>query len=234
MAIGDINDPQSFNRYAYARMNPSSFTDPSGQVVSPVVIGLVEEAKSRAIEEFSNYAYDRSYAGEGLSADAWNLAGDAASLAYWYLNDAPLWVQAGGAVISGGAGAAVASSKVGKKVVKEAVEEAAEVAAQQAARGGRQTYEIGEGVRRAKATDIVTNGNGSVNAKVLVGDKVVETKDIPCCDLLSPKESIDVTSTRKKFERWQSIVEGAKDGTLPPIEVRPGTRGTPISDVEFE
>ncbi len=149
VAIGDISDPQSFNRYAYARMNPSSFVDPSGQVVSPVVIGLVEEAKSRAIEEFSNYAYDRSYAGEGLSADAWNLAGDAASLAYWYLNDAPLWVQAGGAVISGGAGAAVASGKIGKKVVNEAVEEAAEVAAQQAARGGPGARHIGDAVAEA-------------------------------------------------------------------------------------
>ena len=35
-------------------------------------------------------------------------------------------------------------------------------------------------------------------------------------------------------KRFSSVVEGVKEGETPPIEVTPGSDGTPISEVELE
>ena len=64
---------------------------------------------------------------------------------------------------------------------------------------------------------------------------LVENKDIPVGDLLSPhKDKIDVSSSPGAAKRFSSVVEGVREGKTPPIEVTPGSTGTPIRDVEFE
>jgi hypothetical protein len=98
------------------------------------------------------------------------------------------------------------------------------------------TFEIQDGVRRAKATDILTDGQGTVRANVRdSAGNLTETTDIPVGDLLSPHKSTnDVSSSPGAAKRFSSVVEGVREGATPPIEVTPGSTGTPIRDVEFE
>ena len=102
------------------------------------------------------------------------------------------------------------------------------------AKGAERTFEIIDGVRRSKAAELAHRQ--TVRAEVVVGNRVVETLDIPLASLRSPsKSAIDVSSSRRQFERWQSVLDGTKRGDpLPPITVQPGSRGPSIFDVFFE
>jgi hypothetical protein len=99
--------------------------------------------------------------------------------------------------------------------------------------GGSDTFEIIDGVRRAKAADLA--GQDTIRATVMQGDVATGEVDVPISQLLSPKEAIDVSSSPAQFGRWQSIMEGTQQGArLPNIQITPGTSGTPISGVGFE
>jgi hypothetical protein len=100
--------------------------------------------------------------------------------------------------------------------------------------GGARTFEIVDGVRRAKAAELA--GQTSIRANVEVGGRVVETLDVPLSSLRSPfKSAIDITSNPGTMGRFQNILNGTRAGDpLPPITVQPGTRGPSIFDIFFE
>ena len=93
--------------------------------------------------------------------------------------------------------------------------------------GMAQTYEITDGVRRAKAADIA--GHDTIWAEV--GNSSKEEK-IPVRALLSPKKVIDVSSQRE-LARWDSIKRwmARQPDLFPPIHIAPGSNGTPIEEV---
>jgi hypothetical protein len=100
--------------------------------------------------------------------------------------------------------------------------------------GGSLSFEIVDGVRRAKAAELA--GHTSIPANVEVGGRVVETIDVPLSSLYSPfKSAIDITSSPSAMQRFQSVLNGTRSGDpLPPITVQPGSRGPSIFDVFFE
>ena len=89
------------------------------------------------------------------------------------------------------------------------------------------TYQIRDGVRRAKAAHLL--GLETIWAEV--GDSGIERK-VLVSSLLSPKKQIDLRKP-EQLERWLSIMNGMAEepDLLPPIIVLPGWRGTPIADV---
>ena len=89
------------------------------------------------------------------------------------------------------------------------------------------TYEIVDGVRRAKAADLA--GHDTIWA-VVDGD--AHEQKVPVHTLLSPKRVIDITTPRE-LKRWRNVVEGMREepDLLPPIVIRPGSNGIPIRDV---
>jgi len=96
------------------------------------------------------------------------------------------------------------------------------------------TYEIDDGVRRSKATEI--NGKETINANIMEDGKIIENKDIPVNSLLSPhKDSLDLAEgTGANMDRYMDVQEAIQNGDkLPPIQVRQGSNGTPIKDVDF-
>jgi len=88
-----------------------------------------------------------------------------------------------------------------------------------------QTFEIRDGVRRAKAADIA--GRETIWAQI--GESKQEQK-VPIRSLLSPKSQLDVSRQR---ERWINIKRqmAEEPDLLPPIHIEPGSAGTPIHDV---
>jgi hypothetical protein len=93
-----------------------------------------------------------------------------------------------------------------------------------------EAFEIGEGVRRAKAADML--GHGNISAQILREGKADEFVNLPLASLRSPKEAIDASSFIDA-ERMANVLEGTRSGTVPPIIVRPGSRGLPIKDVKI-
>jgi RHS repeat-associated protein len=94
------------------------------------------------------------------------------------------------------------------------------------------TYEILDGVRRAKAAEKM--GHKTIPAKIFDkwGNEIGRT-DIPIDKLRSPKDSIDV-GRQVDMDRWLKTWEQTKAGsTPPPIDIRPGSQGIPIKDVGF-
>jgi RHS repeat-associated protein len=100
--------------------------------------------------------------------------------------------------------------------------------------GAGQTFEIVDGLRRAKAAELA--GKTTVAAEVRVGGRVVGTMDIPLDSLRSPfKSAIDVSSHPSQMSRFKSILDATRAGdSLPPISVQPGGRGSSISDIVFK
>lgn len=96
------------------------------------------------------------------------------------------------------------------------------------------TFEVLDGVRRAKAAELA--GRMTITAEVRVGGRIVETVEVPLSSLRSPfKSAIDVSSRPQQMQRFQDIVRGTTAGDpLPPITVQPGSRGPSISDIFFE
>ena len=94
------------------------------------------------------------------------------------------------------------------------------------------TYEIIDGVRRAKAAEKL--GHKTIPGKIFDewGNEIGRT-DIPIDKLRSPKDFIEVDK-QVHMDRWTKTWEQTKAGsTPPPIEVTPGSKGTPIKDVGF-
>jgi hypothetical protein len=100
-----------------------------------------------------------------------------------------------------------------------------------AANSADELFEIGEGVRRSKAAEILKKE--SIPARIIREGQAEELRDLPLTSLRSPREVIDA-STLTDAERMASVLEGTRKGTVPPIDVRPGSRGTPIKDVKIK
>jgi len=99
--------------------------------------------------------------------------------------------------------------------------------------GGAQTFEILDGVRRAKAADLV--GNSTIPAEIIGADgRLIGTQNVPINQLLSPKPSIDV-STVDYWDRFMNTLNQTKAGSVPPpIKITPGVNGTPIPNVPLD
>jgi hypothetical protein len=118
--------------------------------------------------------------------------------------------------------------------VRESIEEASSVLAKEgggAANSADELFEIGEGVRRSKAAEILKKE--SIPARIIREGQADELRDLPLTSLRSPREVINA-STLTDAERMASVLEGTRKGTVPPIDVRPGSRGTPIKDVKIK
>lgn len=98
-----------------------------------------------------------------------------------------------------------------------------------ASNGGKEIFEIADGVRRVKAAEMC--GQSSVKAMNNAG-KVFE---VPIKNLRSPfKSSIDV-STPMNQARFSRILNGIRNGDqLPPIYVNSGNRGISVFKITFK
>lgn len=91
-----------------------------------------------------------------------------------------------------------------------------------------QSYEIDEGVRRAKAAWLC--GHETIAAQI---DGLGEVIQVLISALLSPKTRIEDNGPRGGS--WGTIYRMTQRGAaLPPIIINPGTLGTPIAEVEVE
>jgi hypothetical protein len=90
-------------------------------------------------------------------------------------------------------------------------------------------FEIIDGVRRAKAADLL----GHHRIWAVVDDAGAE-QQVPVRSLLSPKQAIDVSTPRER-QRWLNVRSGMADepDLLPPIIVRRGSSGVPIRDLRI-
>ena len=96
------------------------------------------------------------------------------------------------------------------------------------------TFEIVDGLRRAKAADLL--GYTTINAHILdTESKIIDTRELSLDLLRSPyKESIDV-SHRRKMDRFMEILNEIRSGfSPPPIIVQLGNRGLKISEVKLD
>ena len=155
--------------------------------------------------------------GSAVAGGALLLAGGAALI--------PFVSGAGGAAAAGGGAAAV----VAEPEIEEGIE-ALEGEAPAIGDAGAQTYRILDGVRRAKAADIL--GNPTVPARILDSQqRFVTQQDIPISQLLSPKPLIDLSLSRY-VDRFMDTLSLTRAGSIPPpITIIPGTYGTPIRNV---
>jgi hypothetical protein len=110
----------------------------------------------------------------------------------------------------------------------------AEFAGFDAAKGGGQSFEILDGVRRAKANQLL--GNQTVPANIFNAEgKLVGQGNIAVDALRSPNKSVIDMSTQTDVNRYMRIQNGLQQGnTLPPINVTPGSRGVRIEDIIFD
>jgi RHS repeat-associated protein len=107
----------------------------------------------------------------------------------------------------------------------------AEIKGLVAVKGGAETFEILNGVRRAKAAHIA--GQTTIEAEVHVGGRVISRSSIPIDALRSPKASISTAGAG--LDRWQDTVRQTMSGSrAPAITVTPGSRGTPIPHVSID
>jgi hypothetical protein len=98
-----------------------------------------------------------------------------------------------------------------------------------AGRAGEMTYEIMDGVRRAKAAEIA--GHEMIRAELYgPGGKII---DVPIKSLLSPKATIDTTLSPAELPRWLNTLRQTLSGSKPPpIQIQPGSVGTLIPKVD--
>lgn len=103
-------------------------------------------------------------------------------------------------------------------------------------RGGEQTHQIVDGVRRSKATEIAAQqgvGTGRISAQVVEGGRITGTIEVDAASLLSPKSSISTAGSG--LDRWLNTLRRTLGGSKPPpILVQPGSTGTPIKNVLIE
>jgi hypothetical protein len=94
------------------------------------------------------------------------------------------------------------------------------------------TYEIVDGVRRAKAAQM--SGLEAIPARIDDGTGALgPVLELQITSLRSPKDDIDI-STTAKFQRFKNTFDKTRRGSLPPpIIVVRGGGGRLISDVGF-
>jgi RHS repeat-associated protein len=247
--IPNIFEPQSLNRYSYVRNNPLKYTDPTGHWEWPAWtynwipdsvanylgggaseprpgIGTAPNSNLRMLQEELG-GYDAS----GLHT--------AANVAQTAVNLTPVGTFNSAYTAGTGNNAISPDQKVSRGERMQAGAETAASAlpfvgtAGKAEKEAAETFEIIDGVRRAKAADLV--GKKTITAQILDGEgKVVSERNIPLDALRSPnKSSIDMTSqtAADRFMRVQKATQ--KGDKLPPIQVTPGNRGVNVKDVQF-
>jgi RHS repeat-associated protein len=147
--------------------------------------------------------------------------------------------------------ATVAATPAGQQIAEEtaevleaagpAVESELEVVAERATTAGSQgisrladvTYQIIDGVRRAKAASEL--GQETLAAEVQVAGRTVASGQVSVSSLLSWTKTVIDVSTPTNLQRWLSVLNGTRAGDpLPPIIIQPGTTGTPIPLVGFK
>lgn len=98
----------------------------------------------------------------------------------------------------------------------------------------RETFEILDGVRRAKSYELL--GKPAIPAEVIdENGHTVARRDVPVDSLrVTTKRSIDV-STQKEWERFMKTFNEVKAG-LPtrPILVTPGVEGLTIREIQLD
>jgi hypothetical protein len=93
------------------------------------------------------------------------------------------------------------------------------------------TYVIIEGVRRAKAAELL---GWTDIACVLRGDSTGRTFDASLADLRSRRLTVEV-DTVKKHARFQDLFQAMQAGRqIPPLVVARGKVGIPIANVQFD
>ena len=121
----------------------------------------------------------------------------------------------------------------GSKALSRAVGgSAAEGGAEALGGSGSQTFEILDGVRRAKAAQL--SGLETIPAEVDVGGRTVAATDVPLTALRSPKSVIDTVTQPNGLQRWFDTLQLTAGGsTPPPIRITLGANGTPIDLVRI-
>ena len=106
------------------------------------------------------------------------------------------------------------------------------VAQRVAGRGGQGLFRIVDGLRRAKAVEML--GGHSISAEVHIGGRVVQRLELSLDLLRAPRAVIDA-STPSAALRFSNILEATRAGaTLPPIIVTPGATGLRLLDVTLK
>jgi hypothetical protein len=123
--------------------------------------------------------------------------------------------------VEGGAGAGISNDGIGA---------ISEDSALPSTSGG--AYEILDGVRRSKAAEI--KGDTHIDAHIVSKDgQTIGKGKLPLDALRSPKKAIDTSGAG--LDRWLDTLRKTMSGSkAPPIQVTPGSKGTPIKDVEIE
>ena len=85
-----------------------------------------------------------------------------------------------------------------------------------------ETFEILDGVRRAKAHELL--GKDVIRAEIVgVAGQSLGIRDVPIENLLVPSKDIIDVSTTVSWERFMKIFEAVKAASpVPPILVQPG------------
>ncbi|MBL9020034.1 MAG: hypothetical protein JNL83_37965, partial [Myxococcales bacterium] len=100
-----------------------------------------------------------------------------------------------------------------------------------AAKSTGTTFEILNGVRRAKAAELA--GLKAIEAEIQIAGRQAVKASIAIEALRSPKAVIDTAGPG--LNRWMDTLRRTFQGSKPPpITVQPGSRGTPIRDVVVE
>jgi hypothetical protein len=97
-----------------------------------------------------------------------------------------------------------------------------------------ETYEIVDGIRRAKAAELL--GRQHINARIIDEDgNTITQSEVPLDVLRSPhKTTIDV-STQRKWDRFIKTFNKTRAGLTPPdILITPGSNGPRLKDVTFD
>ena len=103
------------------------------------------------------------------------------------------------------------------------------------AAGAADTFVIIEGVRRAVSAHLLGIPALPAEETDALGGRTLRSFDVPVASLLSPKAAVEVRTDREK-DRWFGVLELMRrsPGTMPPLRVRRGARGTPIAAVSFD
>jgi len=236
-------DPSGFagglNFFTYANGNPVSYLDPFG-------LGAVESdiGGSWVNQIASALGVDNSMAAQQERQETLISAANFASLGLAEDFSASVFGQnLHGADVSGIqrgvstfnlAMAVMPVLRIEGATTRLATDGAEILAGETAEGGGAQTFEILDGVRRAKANDLL--GNQTVSANIFNADsQLIGQQNIPISSLLSPNKAAIDLSTQTAVDRYMSIQNALRQGqALPPINVMQGSRGAPVSQIIFD
>ena len=234
-------DQESWSPYHYVHNNPTKNTDPDGRTPITGAIGFVVGGIIGGAIEAGTQLYQHGEVNDWKAVGGSTLQGAITGGVAGLTGGTSLLVMAGANVVGGAANRAVQGKGTTAKdmAMDAAVGVAAGVGGKLLDKGVKAlantpkvtkgSFEIGDGVRRAKASDML--GKKTIKATNSEGKEIT----VRVKDLKSPhKTEIDV-STPDNQQRFQTVYDGIKkNDEMPPIYVAPGNRGVPIKDVKFK